>query len=225
MRIQISDLSKSFGDRILFQDLSHSFMPNQVNVILGESGSGKTTLLNIIGLFEHADSGHVYYDGLRVNEKSNRETRKIIRSTTGYIYQDIRLFEDLTVRENIELALRFSSVPRSLWRGRVDELLERLNLKGFATTPANVLSGGEKQRIAIARTVAADKRLILADEPTGALDEENAKIIVELLKDITESGGRTVIMVTHSQIVANAFECKFWLREGRLVAGGANNES
>lgn len=220
MNIQISKLTKAFGDRVLFRDLNHSFVPNQVNVILGESGSGKTTLLNIIGLFENADAGQVLYDDVIVSGKSNRETRKIIRATTGYIYQDIRLFDNLSVRENIELALRFSNVNKSNWRSYTDSLLERLNLASFASKPAKLLSGGEKQRIAIARTVVSDKQLILADEPTGALDKENSKRIIDLLRDIVIDSGRTVIMVTHSQLVADAFENKIWLQEGQLLNKG-----
>lgn len=220
MNIRIENLAKSFGDRCLFQDLSHSFVPRQVNVILGESGSGKTTLLNIIGLFETTDAGRILYDGVEVSGRSGRETRKIIRASTGYIYQDIRLFEDLSVRENIELALRFSSVPRSSWRSRTDTLLDRLGLSAFATKTAKLLSGGEKQRIAIARTIASDKKLILADEPTGALDEENSKIIVKLLQDIVAEEECTVILVTHSHLVAKAFEHKCWLQDGKLIDCG-----
>ncbi|MDR6938825.1 ABC transporter ATP-binding protein [Arcanobacterium hippocoleae] len=224
MQIQISNLTKAFADRDLFRELNHSFVPNQVNVILGESGSGKTTLLNIIGLFESADAGQILYDGVIVSGRSNRETRKIIRATTGYIYQDIRLFEDLSVRENIEIALRFSHVPKSDWRSRTDVLLERMGLGGFANKPANQLSGGEKQRIAIARTVASDKKLILADEPTGALDEDNSKIIVNLLQDIATNNGCTVILVTHSHLVADTFKHQHWLQGGRLLDSGEHSE-
>ena len=208
MRVSVDGLSKSFGNRMLFEDLGQEFFPNEVNVILGESGSGKTTLLNIIGLFEPADSGIVSYDGSQVSGLSKSRTRKLIR-----------IFEDLTVRENLKLALRFSSVPKSNHESIIDSILTRVGLDGFQPRISKELSGGEKQRVAIARALISGKKLILADEPTGALDEENSRSVIRLIRDINERERCTILMVTHSMLVASEFEHRFWLRSGRLHYG------
>ena len=219
MRVSVDGLSKSFGNRMLFEDLGQEFFPNEVNVILGESGSGKTTLLNIIGLFEPADSGIVSYDGSQVSGLSKSRTRKLIRSHVAYIYQDIRIFEDLTVRENLKLALRFSSVPKSNHESIIDSILTRVGLDGFQPRISKELSGGEKQRVAIARALLSGKPLLLAAEPTGALDEENSRSVIRLIRDINERERCTILMVTHSMLVASEFEHRFWLRSGRLHYG------
>ncbi|KFI45682.1 putative ABC transport system ATP-binding protein [Bifidobacterium bohemicum] len=218
MKVSIKELDKSFGQRVLFTDLDYTFAEGEVNVILGESGSGKTTLLNILSLYEPPDSGSVFYDGQIVSGLSSAKTRHIIRNNVGYVYQDIRLFDDLSVNDNLRLALHFSSLPRRKWQVSIDALLERFGLLQCRNSIAAELSGGEKQRIAIARAVVSGKNLLLADEPTGALDEENAYKVINLMKDISHNDGCTVIMVTHSMMVANEFSKICWLRQGVLCA-------
>lgn len=222
MQVSVDKLSKSFGKRLLFENLSHEFVPNEVNVILGESGSGKTTLLNIIGLFECADSGTVNYDGSPASGLSKTRTRKLIRSHVAYIYQDIRIFEELTVHENLKLALKFSSIPRKEHESIIDAILNRVGLDGFQPRTSKELSGGEKQRVAIARALISGKKLILADEPTGALDEENSRSVIRLIQDINQSERCTILMVTHSMLVAGEFAHRFWLRGGKLLQESDN---
>lgn len=130
-------------------------------MILGESGSGKTTLLNILALFEQPDAGKVLYDGREVTNLKKSELRKLIRSTVGYIYQDIRLFENLSVYENLFLAMKFTELERSQRRKTADELLEKVGLKDYGNKTAGTLSGGEKQRVAIARALAGGKNCFL----------------------------------------------------------------
>lgn len=186
-------------------------------MILGESGSGKTTLLNILALFEQPDAGKVLYDGREVTNLKKSELRKLIRSTVGYIYQDIRLFENLSVYENLFLAMKFTELERSQRRKTADELLEKVGLKDYGNKTAGTLSGGEKQRVAIARALAGGKKLLFADEPTGALDEENAMRITELLNDVAQKNGCTIIMVTHSLTVAGRFSSRFRMTGGQLM--------
>ena len=217
MRIDVKGLTKSFGSRHLFSNLNCSFKPGQVNVILGESGSGKTTLLNILALFEQPDAGKVLYDGREVTNLKKSELRKLIRITVGYIYQDIRLFENLSVYENLFLAMKFTELERSQRRKTADELLEKVGLKDYGNKTAGTLSGGEKQRVAIARALAGGKKLLFADEPTGALDEENAMRITELLNDVAQKNGCTIIMVTHSLTVAGRFSSRFRMTGGQLM--------
>ena len=224
MLVEVKNLAKSFGDRELFSELNFTFKPAEVNVILGESGSGKSTLLNIIGLFEDADDGEVLYDGNVVSSLPTAQRRKVIRETTGYIYQDIRLFEELSVVENIRLALRFSAEPRRDWNARSHELLARLGMEELTDKPAKLLSGGEKQRIAIARALAANKKLILADEPTGALDELNSKVSIDLLQEACDQDRCTIVLVTHSQLVAHSFSNRRWLEHGQLLDRSEHRE-
>ena len=216
MDVELHNIGKSFDKRVLFTGLSNQFSSETVNVIIGESGSGKTTLLNIMSLFEKPDFGDVLFDGRKVSGLSNKETRKIIRSSIGYIYQDIRLFEDLTVEENINLALRFSDIPQRECCGKVVDILERLGLPGRQKQIAQELSGGEKQRVAIARSLVCGKKLLFADEPTGALDEGNTRNVIELLKDVKREFKCTVFLVTHSAFVAGEFDNIFSLHNGSL---------
>lgn len=216
MQVEIYDISKSFGDRLLLDHVNASFNAGEVNVILGESGQGKTTLLNIIGLYEPADSGVVKFDGQAVSTLPKNQIRKIIRNQVAYIYQDIRLFDNLSVQENLNVALKFSAVPKSESKTRIAELLELVGLPNFAKSKVVQLSGGEKQRVAIARALVANKQLILADEPTGALDEGNAQNIAELLNRVATQTGATILLVTHSMKVANHFSTHFMLREKGL---------
>ena len=225
MLVDIEGLGKQFGDRTLFTDLNYSFAEGKVNVILGESGSGKTTLLNMIALYEPPDYGEIRYDGVLVSGKSMSDSRRIIRKYVGYIYQDIRLFDSLSVNDNILLALRFSTISRKKWQSSINDLLERMGLFEYRDKPAGQLSGGEKQRIAIARAVASGKKLLLADEPTGALDEDNSRVIVNLMKEISKNNGSTIIMVTHSKMVADEFSDRCWLRSGELqIDKGVHHE-
>jgi ABC transporter related protein len=135
----------------------------------------------------------------------------------AYIYQDIRIFEDLTVDENLKLALKFSSIPKKAHESIIDSMLKRVGLDGFQPRTSKELSGGEKQRVAIARALISGKKLILADEPTGALDEENSRSVIHLIQDINKSERCTILMVTHSMLVAGEFAHRFWLRGGKLL--------
>ncbi len=218
MKVEICNITKSFGKRNLLDNVSATFNESEVNVILGESGQGKTTLLNIIGLFEPADSGSVKFDGQDVSSLTKNQMRKTIRSSVAYIYQDIRLFEHVSVRENLMLALRFSSIPKNERKSKILEFLDLVGLADFEKASTVQLSGGEKQRVAIARALITGKQLILADEPTGALDETNSQNIAELLGKVANQTGATILLVTHSLKVAGNFAAQFVLQEKKLRA-------
>jgi ABC-type lipoprotein export system ATPase subunit len=216
MKIRISNLEKNFNNQQVLKNLNATFYDGEVNIIIGESGSGKTTLLNIIALFERPDDGEIYFDGEIVSKLSEKEKQKLIRQKIGYIYQDIRIFEELTVYENIKLALEFSSVPKSQYRNKIAEILEILKMNENSNQICSSLSGGEKQRVAIGRTVASEKLVIFADEPTGALDRENTQVVIDLLKKINRDFKTTIIMITHSDQVSGQFEHQFLLESGVL---------
>lgn len=216
MKISIGHLKKQFLKQAVLTNLTATFRNNAVNVIKGESGSGKTTLLNILSLFEEADEGEIYYDDLLVSSLSNKEKQKLIREKIGYIYQDISVFDELTVYENIKLALQFSKVSKKAYDEKIREVLQLLGMTKNADKPCHVLSGGEKQRVAIGRTIATDKEIIFADEPTGALDSHNTQVIIDLFKEINAHLGTTVIMITHSQQVSEQFDYQYVLEKGKL---------
>ena len=209
MQVSVDKLSKSFGKRLLFENLSHEFVPNEVNVILGESGSGKTTLLNIIGLFECADSGTVKYDGsprLRTVQDADQKTDPI---TCGLYLPGYPNLRGSHSRRKSQTGFEVLLDPEKAHESIIDSMLKRVGLDGFQPRTSKELSGGEKQRVAIARALISGKKLILADEPTGALDEENSRSVIHLIQDINKSERCTILMVTHSMLVAGEFAHRF----------------
>lgn len=206
--IELKNVSKSYisaaGRTELFKDLSVTLPESGLIFIVGKSGSGKTTLINLLGGLDSADKGEILYGGKELSSE------KVVEKT-GYVFQDINLFPFLSVEENILLASSFSKGGAD-----VDKLLERVNLSGFNKRKVKYLSGGECQRVAIARMLAKDPSVIIADEPTGALDKENAKNVFNVLKEIAVS--RLVIVVTHDK--DNAFlygDGVLFLAEGKLT--------
>ncbi|MCL2677356.1 MAG: ABC transporter ATP-binding protein [Streptococcaceae bacterium] len=216
MKISIENLNKDFVQQEVLKNLSATFYNQEINVIIGESGSGKSTLLNILALFENPDNGKVFYDDKEVTALSNKNKQTFIREKIGYIYQDIRVFDELTVYENIKLALQFSAVPKKDYKEKIKSVLKILNMSDNADKSCSVLSGGEKQRVAIGRTIACEKEILFADEPTGSLDSNNTQVIIDLLKEINANFKTTVIMITHSEQVSNQFEHQYLLKQGQL---------
>lgn len=205
MKVQLKNIVKRFGDNLILDNVSFDFKENAITTIIGESGNGKTTLLNIMALFSDADSGTLIFDKLDISNLSKKQKLKFIRENIGYVYQDIRIFEDATAYDNLKVGLTFSNVPKAEYNEKILEMFKILNLSGKEKTKAGVLSGGEKQRLAIGRALISGKSLILADEPTGALDEKNTLNILELIKKINEELHTTIILITHSQTVAQYF--------------------
>ncbi len=188
--IEIRELSKRYDEKILFENMSLIIQDGDYVVLSGKSGSGKTTLLNIIGGVEKPDSGQVLINGLSMENRRNR--MRIYRTELGFLFQNFALVEKLTVKENMMV------VP--LKNRSSISIAEALDIVGMADSvdkKVYKLSGGEQQRVAIARLLIKKCSVILADEPTGALDEGNAEIIMVLLKKINEMG-KTIIMVTHN---------------------------
>lgn len=216
MKVQLKNIVKRFGDNLILDNVSFDFKENAITTIIGESGNGKTTLLNIMALFSDADSGTLIFDKLDISNLSKKQKLKFIRENIGYVYQDIRIFEDATAYDNLKVGLTFSNVPKAEYNEKILEMFKILNLSGKEKTKAGVLSGGEKQRLAIGRALISGKSLILADEPTGALDEKNTLNILELIKKINEELHTTIILITHSQTVAQYFGNNVEITRGKL---------
>ncbi len=189
--IEIQKLSKSFGSKTLFQDFNLSIERGEYVVFSGASGCGKTTLLNMIGSLEDYDSGHILVDGLDIGNRKNQQ--KYLREKVGFLFQNFALMEDKTVMENLEIVKKSNRSAVS-----IEEVLEKVGMEGSQSSKVYTLSGGEQQRIALARLMIKKCDIILCDEPTGSLDRENGKKIMDLIMGMNQSG-KTVILVTHDE--------------------------
>lgn len=188
--IKINKLNKSFGEHIIFRDFSLDIDEKEFVVFTGASGCGKTTLLNMIGGIEEADSGEIKIDDFVVTNKKNN-MRKFFQRYVGFLFQNFALIEQKTVEENLKIIRNGARSNVSM-----QEALERVGMKGKEKQKVYSLSGGEQQRIALARLIMKKCEVVLADEPTGSLDRDNAIQVIKILKSFKESG-KTVIMVTH----------------------------
>ncbi len=185
-------------------------------VLLGKSGSGKSTLLNLIGGIDEPTSGDVWIQQTRLTALSERDLTVFRRDHIGFVFQFFNLIPTLTVLENVSLPYELRGKSRREGEKESRVLLERVGLANRADTYPDRLSGGEQQRVAIARALVHHPLLILADEPTGNLDEDNGKLILNLLLELTREAGKTLIMATHSADVVPYADVVYHIREGKL---------
>ena len=206
MLLELIDIHKSFkihGRKTeILSGISFSAEKGEMIAIMGESGAGKSTLLNIAGGILRADSGKLKYDSDEINIASKKELDSYRREHIGFIVQDFALISDRDVEENIAIPLRIRKINRSQRSIKISQALTEVGLNGEEKTYPCMMSGGEQQRVAIARALATDPDIILADEPTGSLDSENADNVLNLLRMVCEKG-KTVIIVTHDKEVAS----------------------
>ena len=203
--ITVSNLTKSFHKQPpLWENLSFDVPPHSVIALTGPSGSGKSTLLNCIGALETPDSGSIQVFGTEVTKLGYRKARKYRRDYVGYLFQDYALIPDQTVYDNINLAARPNQIfPSKAMLTQVAEVLEQVGLAGYERRQVCELSGGEQQRVAIARLLVRPPKVVLADEPTGALDHDNSLRVIAHLRDLAD-GGASVVVATHSDLVADS---------------------
>lgn len=185
------NVTKKFGELVIFENLNFEVKNGEFVCFSGESGVGKTTLLNIIGLLEPIESGELIINGKTY--KSSKEKREYYRNEVGFLFQNFALIENKTVRQNLEIVKRSHLNAMS-----VEEAVHRVGLDNKIDNKIYTLSGGEQQRIALARLILKQCNIILADEPTGSLDEKNADAVMRLLKSLNNEG-KTVIVVTHDE--------------------------
>jgi putative ABC transport system ATP-binding protein len=184
--------------------------------ITGPSGCGKTTLLGLLGLLDTPTSGQYLLQGEDVSGKTAREMAAIRRGHIGFVFQSFNLVDELSVWDNVQLALRYGTLPQKTQRQRVTEVLERLGLAHRAEHHPSQLSGGQQQRAAIARAIAARPALLLADEPTGNLDSAHGQEVMRLLRELNNEG-TTLVMVTHSAEHASLASRTVRLLDGRIL--------
>ncbi|MCX7756444.1 MAG: ABC transporter ATP-binding protein [Anaerolineales bacterium] len=219
--LRFENLTKSYTEgrtrRIVLQNAHAEFQRGEITAIFGKSGSGKSTLLNLISGIDAPDEGQIWVEGHDLTKFSERERTLFRRTRIGFVFQFFNLIPTLTVGENICLPLELNRVPRAQARQRAETLLAAVGLADRWQTFPEKLSGGEQQRVALARALVHDPLLILADEPTGNLDEETGAQVLALLRRLTREENRTLVLVTHSAEAAAHADRVLHLTHGQLV--------
>ena len=206
------------------KDISFSVEEGEFLGIMGASGSGKTTLLNCISTIDTVSAGHIYLRGTDVTEIPPKDLARFRRENLGFVFQDFNLLDTLTISENIALALAINQAPAAQVEPRIAEMAERLNIGDILDKYPYQVSGGQKQRCACARALVNRPGLLLADEPTGALDSHSAQMLLNTMQSINRQMGSTILMVTHDAFTASYAGRILLLRDGEifteLVRGG-----
>ncbi len=198
-------------------DVSFDVNKGELLSIVGPSGSGKSTLLSMIGLLDRPSDGSVFIDDVEITKAKESEAPRIRREKIGFVFQHFNLLSTLNAMENVDIAMRFSGVSKKKRKERAFELLTQVGLGDRVSHKPSELSGGQQQRVAIARAMANNPAIILADEPTGAVDTKTREVIVELLKGLSEKG-QTIIVVTHDMEVARQTDRIITIRDGKIAS-------
>ncbi|MDN6968105.1 ABC transporter ATP-binding protein [Oenococcus sp. UCMA 17063] len=199
--IKINHLNKAFGRKVVFHNLNLEIKAGELLAVIGPSGSGKSTLLNILGLIDNFDSGDYLFFGKKNIKANSVVASKMIRNKINYLFQNFALIETDTVAENLLIALKYHKGNKQKKMALITESLDKVGLKGYEKNKIFELSGGEQQRIAIARALIKPGEIVLADEPTGSLDHNNRDEVLKLLIEMNKQG-KTVVVVTHDPEVA-----------------------
>jgi len=216
--LEVNGITKIFGEgearAVALSDVSFKVNDGDYIAVMGPSGSGKSTLLSVIGGLDRPSSGEVIFNGQRIDNLDEDELVNIRRGRIAYVFQQYHLLRSLTALENVLLPLTFSGSNGK--RARAMELLEQMGLGKRANHTPNQLSGGEQQRVAIARALVNDPALVLADEPTGNIDQRNGKAILDIFEQMNREG-RTIVMVTHNREAAERAKEIIILRDGQIA--------
>ena len=210
--LKLVDVTKRFGSRTVLNGVSLELAAGEYIAILGESGIGKSTLLNAIAGLEPVDAGEIWFDGQDLTRLDDDALTRLRRSRYGFIFQAFHLLPQLSVAQNVALPLLLRGIADN---ARVSRMLSSVGLQGREESPPRELSGGELQRVAVARALVGGPSLVLADEPTGNLDPENARSVIELIRARVKESGAAAILVTHSEQAAAGCDRRY-----RLTAEG-----
>ncbi len=220
--LRVEEVEKYYGNKSnltkAIDKISLSVDKGEFAAIMGQSGSGKTTLLNMIATIDKVTAGHIYLSGTDITKIRGEAMNRFRREMLGFIFQDFNLLDTLTVYENIALALQIQKVKPEEIDRRVVETAHLMNLEQILNKYPYQISGGEKQRTASARAVITRPKLILADEPTGALDSKNAKNLMEHLLELNKKREATILMVTHDAFTASYADRVIFIKDGRLYS-------
>lgn len=217
--LSCQNVEKLYGDRTnmtrALDGVSFDVARGEYIAVMGPSGSGKTTLLNCVSTIDRPTSGHILVDGQDVCALGRAQLARFRRERLGFVFQDSNLLDTLTARENIALALTINRTPAAQVRPRVEEVARRLEISEVLDKFPHQMSGGQRQRCAAARALVSDPSLVLADEPTGALDSRNSRRLLECFEAMNAAGA-TIIMVTHDSFAASYARRILFLKDGRL---------
>ena len=185
--------------------------------IVGESGSGKSTLMNIIGVLDKQTKGEYYLDGIDIKNANEAEMNVIRNKKIGFVFQNFNLIGRTSALRNVELPMLYAGVPAEQRTKRAKELLSKVGMESRMNHMPNELSGGQKQRVAIARSLVNNPAIILADEPTGALDSETSTMVMNIFNDLNKNQGKTIILITHSKEIAEQCPRIVTIKDGKII--------
>ena len=226
--ISAKNIKKSFGQTHALRGISLDIQPGEILAIMGPSGSGKSTLLHSLAVITKIDSGEVYFDGKRIDKLSDDKRSKLRRTNFGFIFQFGQLVPELTSLDNIALPLLLNGVKRREAYEQAQKWLNRVELGSKSNNMLGELSGGQMQRIAVARAMVISPKVLFADEPTGSLDSLNSEKVMELFISTARSHGTTVVMVTHEPTIAAYADREVTVRDGQIsgaLPGDAHSTS
>lgn len=218
--LKIEGIEKYYGNKSsltkAINDISFEVKKGEFVAIMGASGSGKTTLLNVISTIDKVTAGHIYVGGEDITKLKGNSLNKFRREELGFIFQDFNLLDTLTAYENIALALSIQNVGVKEIEERIKKVARELNIKDILNKYPYQMSGGQKQRVASARAIITDPKLILADEPTGALDSKSAKMLLERFNYLNSELLATILMVTHDAFTASYATRVIFIKDGKI---------
>ena len=199
-------------------------MPGEFLSIVGPSGSGKSTLMNLIGVLDRPTEGSYVLDGINVRQARDDRLSAIRNKSIGFVFQNFNLIARTNARKNVELPMMYAGVPAARRAARAKELLEMVGMADRMDHQPSELSGGQKQRVAIARAMANDPAILLADEPTGALDSATGRMVMDLFHRLNREQGKTIVLITHNRELALETDRFVTMRDGRLYVGDSGEE-
>lgn len=218
--LKVANIEKYYGNRgnltKAINNISFDVYEGEFVGIMGASGSGKTTLLNCIATIDKVTSGHIFISGTDVTELKGEGLNKFRREDLGFIFQDFNLLDTLTAYENIALALTIQGKKTKEIENKIQEVAKTLNIEKILNKFPYQMSGGEKQRVAAARAIITNPKLILADEPTGALDSKSSRMLLEKLEELNQKLKATILMVTHDAYTASYCSKIYFIKDGKI---------
>ena len=227
--IRMRDIYKRFyigqpNELEILHGIDLDVMPGEFLSIVGPSGSGKSTLMNLIGVLDRPTEGSYILDGVDVSAARDDRLSAIRNKSIGFVFQNFNLIARTNAQKNVELPMMYAGVPARQRTQRAKELLDMMGMADRMNHQPNELSGGQKQRVAIARAMANDPAIILADEPTGALDSKTGRLVMDLFHRLNREQGKTIILITHNQELAQETDRYVTMRDGRLYVGDTGEE-
>ena len=220
--IELQNLRKSYGEGDMATEVLHGLnlkiAQGEMVAIMGTSGSGKSTLMNILGTLDHATSGDYWFAGKKINEYNAQQLAALRNREIGFVFQSFNLLPRLTVTKNIERPMLYGAIPKSERAAKIASVLEKVGLLDKKDAYPLKLSGGQQQRVALARALVMSPHLILADEPTGALDSKTATMVMQELTKINRDTDTTIIIITHDEKVAQFAQRTIRVQDGRIIS-------